>query len=61
MVDSLGIIEAELTRARQAHNEAIAALQRNGAPLDAPDFGEWVLEYVDLQRAIGTLAAPTMA
>lgn len=33
MVDSLGIIEADLTRARQAHNEAIAALQRNGAPI----------------------------
>lgn len=35
MVDSLGIIEAELTRAREAHNEALAALQRNGAPIYA--------------------------
>jgi len=35
MVDSLGIIEADLTRARQAHNEALAALQRNGAPIYA--------------------------
>ena len=33
MVDSLGIIEADLTRARQAHNEAVGALHRNGAPI----------------------------
>lgn len=31
------------------------------APPNAPDFGEWVLEYADLQRALGTLAAPIMA
>lgn len=33
MADSLSSIESDLTRARQAHNEAIAALQRNGAPI----------------------------
>ena len=32
MVDSLGIIEADLTRARQAHNVAVGGLHRNGAP-----------------------------
>ena len=30
------------------------------APANAPDFGEWVLEYADLQRA-RDLLAPTMA
>ena len=31
------------------------------APANAPDFGEWVLEYADLQRARDLLAPPTMA
>ena len=31
------------------------------APANAPDFGECVLEYADLQRAMADLAAPTMA
>ena len=38
MVDSISIIEADLTRARQAHNEAIAALQRTGAPIYADNI-----------------------
>jgi len=43
--------------------ERLAELEAliKAAPANAPDFGEWVLEYADLQRAMADLAAPTMA